>query len=223
MHVSMTMIFLSRLEWRLSSLNFVSNNLPRRDCIYTCCPVKSRKYLRVSEMLIMDTMTYLLSETPIHIRPPVNQSQLQNRESLPGENTSPVTPRAGTHEGVTSNTSLQPGDPMPQASLASPVRPVHTYGQSQSPPTAAPPATYFTVPTSSHYLQPTLPSQRFEVSLELRITASFGYNTQTPENIAPLSHVIAERAGQTIGSIPPFTNKRLHRYNPISPPNPPDQ
>ena len=160
-------------------------------------------------------MTYLRSDTPIHVRPPVNQSQLQNRESMPEDNTSLPTAGAGTHEVHTTNTVLLPKEPLPQTDP--PVLPVQSPVKTapSQPYMIAPPATHFTIPTSSHYYQPTLPSQHFE-DPPPRLTAVFGYRTDTPENIVPLSQIFSSAHGQTIGmSILHALTSRLHRNDPI--------
>ena len=141
-------------------------------------------------MLIIDTMTHLISETPIHVRPPVAQSQLAHRESVPGENGTPVSPALGSHHlqiavgSIPDPTTRQsPTFPsqLPQSNNVSPVR-------------------HFTQPTSSHYYQLPLPSQHYEGPEVSRVTASFGYDPSSPENIVALSALPSFKHASNIGT-----------------------
>src|ERR1700731_1312701 len=53
--------------------------------LVTLTGINNRKYIRVSEILIVDSMLHLRSDTPIQCRPPVAQSQLANRENTSSE------------------------------------------------------------------------------------------------------------------------------------------
>jgi len=163
---------------------------------------ETRKYLRVSELLIIDTMTYLRSETPIHIQPPVNQSQLQYRESIPSENTSPPVETLDTREVQTASTALQVREPIPQPitpGFPSQLLQARDLIVSQNVETSA--ANDFSHPSSSHYHQPTLPAQHHSDSSVNRVTSSFGYRPDTPENIVPLSRISSIGPGSTVGIV----------------------
>lgn len=178
-------------------MNSEFSSLRRRVCIDPSgAKLIRRKYLRASEMLIIDTMTYLISETPIHVRPPVAQSQLAHRESLPGENATPVSPAIGSHhlqtavsvmpDATTGQTFAQPASPtfpsqLPQSNSVSPVR-------------------HFTQPTSSHYYQLPLPSQHYEGPEVSRAMASFGYDPSSPENIVALSALPNLKHASNVGT-----------------------
>ena len=109
--------------------------------------LNDRKYLRVSELLIIDSMTYLKSYIPIQCRPPVARSQLLNREFpfLNRESTS-----ASEHLG------LLAAQPPPQARQAP----------------SAPPAQHVQATVGFAHPATTLPSPHAALSPQIQRTHS---------------------------------------------------
>lgn len=168
-----------------------------------------RKYLRVSEMLILGSMVHLRSEIPIESRPPVARSQLLHRESVSGDfqeafgNTvipSNIVQEASTNaiQGALSTTH-QTQEPtqsshrsrVPFLEESSP-NAQHIQSQSQySYPQHVPPQCPHPKPPSQQQVAPILP----------RKTSYFGHNPSTPENLIPLSSLPSKNPGETIGSV----------------------
>jgi hypothetical protein len=169
-----------------------------------------RKYLRVSEMLILGSMVHLRSEIPIESRPPVAQSQLLHRESVSGEfveafrNTvvpSNIVQEASTNaiQGAVSSThQVRKPTQSPHGSrvpLLEEFPPNAQYIQSQS----QYPDPQNVQPQHSH--PKTLPQQH-TAPVRPRKTSYFGYNLSTLENPIPLSSLPSKNHGDTIGTIP---------------------
>ena len=168
-----------------------------------------RKYLRVSEMLILRSMIHLRSEIPIESRPPVARSQLLHRENVSGDfpepfqntviqsnvvkdaSTNDIQVRVSTtHQTHESNQSLHSSRvPCKEQSP-----PNVQYIQSQNP------ESQNVLAQCSH---PRDPSQQVNVAPTTRKTSYYGYNPSTPANPLPLSSLSSKAHGDTIGYSPP--------------------
>lgn len=74
--------FALKLGYSIILLEFRVQESPKNHSYsHTLIGLNGRKYLRVSELLVIESMTHLKSLIPIQCRPPVAQSQLLNRES----------------------------------------------------------------------------------------------------------------------------------------------
>jgi hypothetical protein len=170
--------------------------------LLTLWGINGRKYIRVSEMLIVDSMMHLRSDTPIQCRPPVAQSQLANRENTSSEPMEDVShqPDMKLEEMDTTTTALEPAT-LPQNQSTLPQQPL-TSPENQNIPHS--PQIARSLLTSSMESQPTQYSQglamtQVAVPPHLRVTTSFGYNPTTPENLRPLESLYSKNHKQTIG------------------------
>lgn len=148
-------------------------------CIPPQAYIDRRKYLRVSELLLIDTITHLKSNIPIQCRRPVARSQLLNRES--------VSPADG----------LPPAQQSPATSPTSAFLQPAASHTSPSPHTArSPVAKRLPLFESS----PNLASSQFQTGriVRQRIRASFGYNPSTPENLMSLKMLQDKKHGDYI-------------------------
>jgi hypothetical protein len=163
-----------------------------------------RKYLRVSEMLVLDSMVHLKSEIPIESRAPVARSQLLNRQSVSGELQEPfqstVIPTHDMRESSTyvvrgrstfhqtQGATLSPHDTRIPLIEELPPNPQHV--STQYPVLQKTPQQCSQQHVSQHHPAPPPP----------RKTSYYGYNPATPENLTPLSSLPSKTPGDTIGT-----------------------
>ena len=156
-----------------------------------------RKYLRVSEMLIIDTMIYLRSETPIQLPPRVAQSQILNRQETPSENSHEY---SALHPTSTGNVDASTTVPPPEYGCA------QTESQGIQVPLETPEA--LRTRSQSKLLSPSpnvAQQSLYELSSSLTssvrpsVTANFGYNASTSENLIPLASLTSKSHGDHIG------------------------
>lgn len=161
----------------------------------------SRKYIRVSEMLIVDSMMHLRSETPIQCRPPVAQSQLANRENVSGE---PMEEQPQiinvVHHDMDTNIALETTvssskeSNLPQALISSQFQRVLV-----SPQVARSSVNSLITPRPADtQFSQGLAMTQVTVPPHLRVTASFGY-TPTPESLFPLASLYSRSHGTNFG------------------------
>src|SRR5579859_1550163 len=144
----------------------------------------SRKYIRVSEMLIVDSMIHLRSDTPIQCRPPVAQSQLANRVASSGEPMEEVGQQTNLMQDVEDDvdTSIVPApalSPLNESNVQQPSPSAQVKAVSTSPQiirssfntSVAPPPTHS---QSTPFTQAPAMTQ-VTVPAHLRRTTSFGY------------------------------------------------
>jgi len=167
---------------------------------------QSRKYLRVSEVLVIDTMTHLKSNIPIQCRVPPSRSQLLNRESM-----SPSKDLAQLFPAQQNDTSAQPSN-------TASVKPGGVSRTSLSPHVVRSPVV--PPPGSS----PNCAPSQFQNSLQTgqvipppnRPTSIFGFNPATPEHLIPLSMLQAKKHGDHIDCLGVIENiYRLKRVDSI--------
>jgi hypothetical protein len=165
-----------------------------------------RKYLRVSELLVIDSMTHLKSLIPIQCRPPVAQSQLLNRES-----TEPATSPAPEPLPLPAPQALHPPPadgfvhpattlPSPHAARSPLIQRTHSLPVTSPMVKSETPSTRRTISArepSSSVFTPGLGPSQFQNSLQprqflggaRRRPMAFGFNSTTPENIVSLAEL----------------------------------
>jgi hypothetical protein len=167
-----------------------------------------RKYIRVSEMLVIDTMLHLRSELPIQCHPPVARSQIINRENMSGDSlreTAQQPTAISTHNLTQDPASAPPGSQKPilsglgQASQSSQLNRTVWSPNVQRPSTNV----SFHRPTSQPYHSQN--GFRFQQATpQLHKVSHFGYNSATTENLLPLSSLPSKNHLDNFGNLVKF-------------------
>ena len=154
-------------------------------------------------MLIVDSMMYLRSETPIQCRPPVAQSQLANREDVSSEPNMEEQPQIinvvqhdmDTNIALETTVSSSKESNLPQSLICPQFQRVLV-----SPQVARSSVNSLITPrpTDAQFSQG-LAMTQVTVPPHLRVTASFGY-TPTPENLFPLASLYSKSHGTNFGT-----------------------
>ena len=168
-----------------------------------------RKYLRVSEMLVIDTMLHLRSELPIQCRPPVARSQIINRENMSGESLRETTqqPTAiATHNITQDPASAPPGSQHPILSALGQASQSSQLIRTVWSPNAQRPSTNvsFHPPTSQPYHTQNEFLFRQQATPQFHKASHFGYNSATSENLLPLSSLSSKNHLDNFGTLVKF-------------------
>jgi hypothetical protein len=161
----------------------------------------NRKYFRVSEMLIIDTMVYLKSEIPIQCRAPVARSQIANRENISGESLQETivhNTRSPAHD--VTDVSVGHGNSVPHPSSENRFQ-GHLVSPQVFPEPVSPEMLPVTAPAPNVQLEhsPSQYSSQHPGPPNPRIPACFGYDPATAEYFIPLSMLVSKKHGELIG------------------------
>ena len=149
-------------------------------------------------MLIVDTMLYLKSDTPIQCRPPVARSQITSRENTSGE----------TLQETTVHNTILPTNNATEVFVDQGNSVAYTgsenrfQGQFASPQIVQSPVSPETLPVPPahlHHSQCQYSFQQYTEPSDQRLSACFGYDPATDEYLIPLAALASKNHGENIG------------------------